>query len=59
MNCPVYAFHEHRNTEQAEEDRRHSHRFLQVRERRHFVCDLTQFVKKKKCVKQSVTRRLT
>lgn len=47
MNCPVYAFHEHRNTEQAEEDRRHSHRFLQVRERRHFVCDLTQFVKKK------------
>ena len=46
MNCPVYALHEHSNTEQAKETRRHSHRFLQVRQRRHFVCDLTQSVKK-------------
>jgi hypothetical protein len=46
MNCPVYAFHEHRNTEQAEESHRHSNRFLQVCQRRHFVCDLIVCQKK-------------
>lgn len=47
MNCPVYAFHEHRNAEQADESQRHSNRFLQVRQRRYFVCDLTVCQKKR------------
>ena len=52
MNCPVYAFHKHRNTKQAEESHCHSHRFLQVRQRRHFVCDLTVCQKKCQVVSQ-------
>ena len=42
MNCPVYTFHEHRNTKQAEESHRHSYWLLQVSQRRYFVCNLKQ-----------------
>ncbi len=46
MNRPLYTFHEHRNTKQAEESHCHSYWLLQVSQRRYFVCNLKQSVNK-------------